>query len=187
MTACTSGSRYWGTVVVFLLAATAALAQSSGGRSSSSEFGPNVRSYLEYLRQEEEVVDDRQSRPEIRRDYYLRNMNRIRALREVALKIARSSGNDYIPELEAVAPDELHTLFETPPELAKVKVGDVLKNTFRFLGKVQTGQLFYVFARLDPYEQAEYIEEEKHNRPADGLAGAVTNAPPAEEKPDKSP
>jgi len=44
------------------------------------------------------------SRPEIKRQYYVRNMNRIKALREVALRIARSSDNDFIPELEAVAP-----------------------------------------------------------------------------------
>jgi hypothetical protein len=174
-------------VAVFLLAATAVLAQTHRTNNSADQFGPNVRSYLEYLRQEEEVVDDRQSRPEIRRDYYLRNMNRIRALREVALKIARSSGNDYIPELEAVAPDELHTLFETPPELSKVKIGDVLNNTFRFMGKVRTGQTFFVFARLDPYEQAEFVEREKKRKTVDGVAGAVPSTAPTDEKPNQSP
>lgn len=181
-----SVTRTWGTVAVFFLLVTAGVAQTQRGSTSTDNFGPNVRSYLEYLRQEEEVVDDRQSRPEIRRDYYLRNMNRIRALREVALKIARSSDNDYMPELEAVAPDELHTLFETPPDLSKVKTGDVLNNTFRFLGKVRTGRVFFIFARLDPYEQAEYLEREKRAK-ADGVAGTGHDAPPAENKADQSP
>lgn len=183
MNSSTAVCRFWGALGVLLVTASFVAAQRTT-TYSKDEFGPNVRSYLEYLRQEEEVVDDRQSRPEIRREYYLRNMNRIRALREVALKIARSSGNDYLPELEAVAPDELHTLFDEPPVLAKVKVGDVLNNTFRYLGKVRTGLTFYIFARLDPYEQAEFL---KRRQPADGLAGSVTSAPPTEEKPDKTP
>jgi len=35
----------------------------------------------------------------------------------------------------------------------------VIKNTFRFLGPVRSGELFYLFARLDPYEQAELTEK----------------------------
>ena len=31
--------------------------------------------------------------------------------------------------------------------------------TFRFLGSVRSGETFYVFARLDPYEQAELREK----------------------------
>lgn len=186
MTGSNSVSRAWGTLAVFFFLGTLGLVQAQQDRNAGDNFGPNVRSYLEYLRQEEEVVDDRQSRPEIRREYYLRNMNRIKALREVALRIARSSANDYMPELEAVAPDELHTLFETPPDLSKVKTGDVLNNTFRFLGKVRTGRVFFIFARLDPYEQAEYLESEKRSK-ADGIAGAANDAPPAQNKPAQSP
>jgi hypothetical protein len=118
-------------------------------------FGPVVRAYLGYLRNEQEVVDDRVSRREISRAYYRRNSNRIRALREMAIRIARESGNDYLPELEAVASDELGTLFERPPSPGNLRVGKVVNNTFRFLGSVRSGEVFYVFARLDPYEQVE--------------------------------
>jgi hypothetical protein len=137
-----------------LLAANRAFAQ---GRDAGGDeaFGPVVRAYLGYLRNEQEVVDDRVSRREISRAYYRRNSNRIRALREMALRIARESGNDYLPELEAVTVDELGTLFEHPPALASLRVGKVLNDRFRFLGSVRSGDLFYVFARLDPYEQME--------------------------------
>ena len=45
----------------------------------SSEFGPVMRAYLGYLRNEQEVVDDRISRREISPEYYHRNSYRIRA------------------------------------------------------------------------------------------------------------
>src|ERR1041384_951005 len=79
--------------------------------SSDDEFGPVVRAYLGYLRNEQEVADDRASRHEINPVYYRRNSNRIHALRAAAVRIARESQNDYLPELEAVAGDELGLLF----------------------------------------------------------------------------
>lgn len=125
------------------------------------EFGPVVRAYLGYLHDEQEVVDDRASRHEITGQYYRRNSNRIRALRQIALSIARETGNDYLPELEAATRDEFKTLFDKPLNPRTFRVGQVLNNMFRYLGTVRAVETFYVFARLDPYEQAELIEKEK--------------------------
>lgn len=125
-----------------------------------SEFGPVMRAYLGYLRDEQEVVDDRVSRREITLTYYRRNSNRIHALRQIATRLVRESGNDYVPELEAVAADEVRTLFENPPKLAGLHTNQVVDNKFRFLGLVRAGEPFYVFARLDPYEQAALMEEQ---------------------------
>ncbi|MBD0324896.1 MAG: hypothetical protein ICV68_00610 [Pyrinomonadaceae bacterium] len=146
-------------VLVFWGAALNASAQ--GVRREDSEFGPVVRAYLGYLRNEQEVVDDRNSRHEISASYYRRNSNRIRALRQMAIRIARESGNDYLPELEAVAANEFGNLFENPPRIASLHVGKIFSNTFRFLGTARAGETFYVFARLDPYEQAELMKQEK--------------------------
>jgi hypothetical protein len=78
----------------------------------------------------------------------------------MAIRLARENHNDYLPELEAVSGTELNLLFGSdPPELSQLKAGEVLKNTFRFLGVVRTGETFYLFARLDPYEQAEQTEK----------------------------
>ena len=127
---------------------------------SDEEFGPVVRAYLGYLRNEQEVVDDRVSRREVSASYYRHNSNRIKALRQMAIRLARETHNDYLPELEAVSADEMGMLFgSSPPPAAKLKVGDVLRNTFRYLGPVRVGQTFYLFARLDPYEQAELTEK----------------------------
>ena len=138
-------------------------------RADSSDFGPVMQAYLGYLRNEQEVVDDRASRREISTVYYRRNSNRIRALRQMAIRLVTKSGNDYVPELEAVATDELRILFEDPPNPRTLRVTQVVKNTFRYLGPVTVGEVFYVFARLDPYEQAALIE----SRGADGPPSAL--------------
>ena len=118
-----------------------------------------VRAYLGYLRNEQEVVDDRASRREVSPNYYRHNSNRIRALRLMAVRIARETQNDYLPELEAVSRDELRLLFEQPPALESLRVNEVFAYTFRFLGSVRNAETFYVFARLDPYEQSELREK----------------------------
>jgi hypothetical protein len=145
-------------LLLLILSAVASAQTRRGARSGGGgeEFGPNVRAYLGYLRNEQEVVDDRASRREIDRRYYVHNSNRIQALRQMALRIARTSGTDYLPEIEAVSQEELVQYFEEPPKSAELQQDAVLEYKFRYLGTVLTkGEKFYVFARLDPYEQAE--------------------------------
>jgi hypothetical protein len=152
---------FWIWSLVLVCVAWTATARAQRGREDDSGFGPVVRAYLGYLKNEQEVVDDRASRHEIKREYYIRNSNRIRALRQIAVRIARETENDYLPELEAALRDELGNLFERPPKPALLRVGEVYSNTFRFLGTVRSGDIYYIFARLDPYEQAEMMEKEK--------------------------
>src|SRR5215207_5036923 len=156
----------------FCLCAAAA----SPVRAQREEFGPVVRAYLGYLDAEQVVTDDRASRREVSAAYVRRNSNRIRALRVTALRIARETKNDYLPELYAVARDELGTLFETPPRPESFRAGEILNNTFRYLGSQRTGEVFYLFSRLDIYEQAELLkkaDEKRANAPQQaGAAGA---------------
>jgi hypothetical protein len=141
----------------------------------AQEFGPVVRAYLGYLRNEQEVVDDRISKHEVTASYYRRNSNRIRALRLMAVQIARESQNDYLPELEAVAGDESRLLFENPPRLQALRVGEVVGTTLRYLGVVRSGEAFYIFARLDPYEQAELMERTNQN--SNSAVGSPVSSP----------
>lgn len=154
----------------------AAVAPGQSGRDNGSTFGPVMRAYLGYLSNEQEVVDDRNSRREISAVYYRRNSNRIRALRQMAIKLVSDSGNDYVPELEAVAVDELRTLFEKAPNPATFRPNEILANKFRFLGVAHTGELFYLFARLDPYEQAELIQKQVVDVSRPGLPQNVNAA-----------
>ena len=162
---------------LFILSA-GATAQTRGRArgGGGEEFGPNVRAYLGYLRNEQEVVDDRASRREIDRRYYVHNSNRIQALRQMALRIARTSGNDYLPELEAFSQDEFGQFFETPPNPAELLTDGVVEYKFRYLGTVLSrGEKFYLFARLDPYEQAELRKQgEAKPKPTAGAAAPPT-------------
>ena len=163
-------------MITGLLAFSCVQASQDSRASSDEEFGPVVRAYLGYLRNEQEVVDDRVSRHEVSSSYYRRNSNRIRALRQMAIRLARESHNDYLPELEAVAANELRQLFGSePPQLSTLKTGEVLRNTFRYLGVVRSGEPFYVFARLDPYEQAE-LSEKAVTKTAAGVQAEPKNA-----------
>lgn len=170
-----------------LCAACAAVAAQQRARRPSAEdaeFGPNVRAYLGYLRDEQEVVDDRVSRREIDRRYYVHNSNRIFALRQMALRLARESHNDYLPELDAVSLPEFEQLFEPPwPAPSELKAGEVIEYKLKYLGAVASrGERFYVFARLDPYEQAELRKKAVEGRPqADSRAAAQT--PPVSPQP----
>ena len=125
--------------------------------ADADAYGPVVRAYLGYLKNEQEVVDDRASRHEVTVAYYRRNSNRIRALRQMAMRIADETANDYLPELEAVSADEFGLLFEKPPQVSVLRVGEVFRTTFRYMGMVRSGEVFYIFARLDPYEQSELM------------------------------
>jgi len=159
-------------VLVLALAGGATQAQ----RPTQTEFGPVMQAYLGYLRNEQEVVDDRASRREISTDYYRRNSNRIRALRQIAIRLVTKSENDYVPELEAVANDEMRTLFEDPPSPRTLQISQVVRNTFRYLGPVTAGEVFYVFARLDPYEQAALIEAGGSTDPSVSSSAAESSA-----------
>jgi len=149
-----SGSARFVLVAITLLTLTSVAAAQ---RQSDPEFGPVVTAYLGYLNNEQEVVDDRASRREITTSYYRRNSNRIHALRQTAIRLARQSGNDYVPELEAVTFQEFGTIFERAPRPTSMQPNEVLANKFRYLGSVHAGETFYVFARLDPYEQADLM------------------------------
>jgi hypothetical protein len=100
-------ARFILSIVILIVLSSFALGQ----KPAASEFGPVVTAYLGYLSNEQEVVDDRASRKEITAAYYRRNSNRIHALREMAIRLVRQSGNDYVPELEAVTVDEFGTIF----------------------------------------------------------------------------
>ena len=143
--------------------------------NDNAEFGPVMRAYLGYLRNEQEVVDDRASRREITAAYYRRNSARIHALRQMAMRLVRESGNDYVPELEAVTSDELGTLFEHPPKPANLRSHEVVADKFRFLGMERSGETFYLFARLDPYEQAELMQKRPKATSPAGDVGTSAN------------
>ncbi len=166
------------TLIGIVSAGAEARAQRAGtSAADEAEFGPVVRTYLGYLRAEQEVVDDRASRHEVSLPYYRRNSNRIRALRQMALRIARETKNDFVPELYAVTRDELGTLFDPQPQPDTFRIGEVVDNTFRYLGTLRSVEPFYFFARLDVYEQAERLQQGETHPAAAATTTTTASAP----------
>jgi hypothetical protein len=166
-------------MIVCVVAAGTAAAQRAGtAAADDAEFGPVVQTYLGYLRAEQEVVDDRASRREINQAYYRRNSNRIRALRQMALRIARETQNDFLPELYAITRDEFGTLFDPQPQPTAFRVGEIVNDTFRYLGTVRAAEPFYLFARLDVYEQAELLQKQEAAQPAADTTASAPDATP---------
>ena len=153
------------TCACFCLTSSIKIYAQDSTKISEAEFGPVMKAYLGYLRNEQEVVDDRASRHEIDAAYYRLNSSRIRALRQMAIRIVRETGNDYVPELEAVTESELGNLFERPPAISRLRVGVVIGTAFKFLGSQRIGEVFYIFVRLNPYEQAEQMQKIRNVQP----------------------
>ncbi|MCA1850804.1 MAG: hypothetical protein LC672_07095, partial [Acidobacteria bacterium] len=79
--------------------------------------------------------------------------------------------------LEAVARDEMGHLFDDPPRTESLRPGEVFAHTFRYLGPVRGGsETFYLFIRLDPYEQTELMRRSRQTREAAAESGAGDDA-----------
>ena len=96
----------------------------------------------------------------------------------MAIRLARETHNDYLPELEAVSGDEMNLLFgSNRPQLARLRVGEVLKNTFRYLGVVRAGETFTYLPAWIPTSRPSWprnpLPSAGSNRTERGSAGSV--------------
>ena len=133
-------------VLLFLsltLTAAPSLAQQSNG------YGPEVKSFLELMRHEEDELEYQILHNEISRPQYLRAKSRIAIHRQAVLNIVKETGADVVPELHVVTAAELDELIEQGTRALKgVKRGQVVNNKWRYIGSVTRGQVFYVFERI---------------------------------------
>ena len=127
-----------------VLSAVAAVPQSSG-------YGPEVKAFLSFLRQEESELQFQIAHKEISRQEFTKSKNRIAVHREAVLKFVRETGEDRVPDYNVVASSEANQLIENGGKLMKsAKPGDVLGNKWRFIGSETRGELFYVLERVSP-------------------------------------
>src|SRR6266849_6816249 len=115
----------------------------------SEDYGPEVRSFLDLMRHEEDELEFQIKHNEISRREYLRSKTQITIHRQTVLDLVKETGQDYVPELHVVAASELDQLIEDGTSAIKgVKRGDVLRDKWRYLGSVHKGETFYVFERV---------------------------------------
>jgi hypothetical protein len=115
----------------------------------SNEYGPQVRGFLDYLRQEEIELRFMVSHREISRKEYVRSMNRIAVWREAVLSYARKTGKDCVPEFHIVTTSEVDELIPDGTKALKgIKLGEVIAEKWRYIGSSIRGERFYIFQRL---------------------------------------
>jgi hypothetical protein len=115
----------------------------------SSAYGPEVSSFLDYLRQEEIELRFMVSHNEISRKEYARSMNRIAVWREAVLAYARKTGKDCVPEFHVVTTSEVEELIPDGMKALKgIRPGEVIAEKWRYVGRFVRGERFYIFERL---------------------------------------
>lgn len=114
-------------------------------------YGPEVRAFLDLMRQEEVELDFQIKHSEINRRDYLRSKSKIIILRQAVLDLVKRSGEDHVPELYVKAAPEVSQLIEDGLKALKgVKRGDAINQKWRYIGSVTKGEVFYIFERLTP-------------------------------------
>lgn len=136
-------------ICLLALLPTVICALPAGYRAQSNGYGPEVKSFLDLMRHEDDELEFQIRHNEISRREYVRSKNRIAIHRQAVLEMVKDSGADNVPDLYVTAASELDQLIEDGTSLVKgIKPGDVLKNKWRYVGSVRRGEIFYIFERL---------------------------------------
>ena len=116
---------------------------------AQSNYGPEVKAFLSFLRQEENELQFQITHNEISRKEFLRSKNRISVNRDAVLKFVKETGEDRVPDYNVVASSEADQLTENGARLMKsAKPGEVLGNKWRFIGSETRGEIFYILERV---------------------------------------
>jgi hypothetical protein len=112
----------------------------------SNGYGPEVRSFLDWMRHEEEELEFQIRHNEISRREYIRSKTQLAIHRQTVLDLVKESGRDKVPELHVVAGSELEQLIEDGASIIKnIERGDIIKDKWRYIGSVHRGEIFYIF------------------------------------------
>ena len=116
---------------------------------SQNGYGPEVKSFLDLMRHEEDELEFQIRHNEITRKEYARSKSRIAIHRQTVLNLVKETGQDYVPELHVVSAAEVDQLIEDGTAALKgIKQGDTIKQKWRYLGSTNRGEVFYIFERL---------------------------------------
>lgn len=135
--------------ICLLILLKSTLSVAGGLGTQSDDYGPEVKSFLDLMRHEEDELEFQIKHSEISRREYLRAKTQILIHRQTVLDLVKASGKDYVPELHVVAAPELDQLIEDGTiAIRGVKRGDVIRDKWRYLGSVHKGETFYIFERV---------------------------------------
>jgi len=134
--------------VWLLIALSLSLSISASGIQSNG-YGPEVKSFLDLMRHEEDELEYQIKRNEITRREYVRSKNEIAIHRQTVLNLVKETGADYVPELHVAAAAEVDQLIENGMKaLRGLKRGEMINSKWRYIGSVSRGETFYIFERV---------------------------------------
>jgi hypothetical protein len=138
-----------GMVQICLLATLGLMPALAVVASQENSYGPEIKSFLDFMRHEDDELEFQIQHGEITRRDYVRAKNRHAIQRQTVLKIVTETGADIVPDLYVVTAAELSQLIEDGTRaLRGVKRGDIIKNKWRYHGSLTKGEVFYIFERL---------------------------------------
>lgn len=136
-------------ILLVVLLQSISIVAASRPAPQTEEFGPEVKSFLDLMRHEEDELEFQIRHNEITRREYTRSKMEITIHRQTVLDLVRATGKDYVPELHVVALSEIDQLIENGSSVIKsIKRGDTIKDKWRYMGSVHKGETFYIFERL---------------------------------------
>src|SRR6516225_10745819 len=96
-----------GRAIARLLFPTLLFCAVSGRPPQSGGYGPEVKSFLEYIRHEQVELDFQIAHNEISRKDFARSKNRLEVHKQAVLTRVKRTGEDIVPEYTVMAADEL--------------------------------------------------------------------------------
>ncbi|MEN3331304.1 MAG: hypothetical protein V7641_669 [Blastocatellia bacterium] len=136
-------------IQIGLLFLSLALPAASRSAQQSNGYGPEVKSFLDLMRHEEDELEYQILHNEISRPHYVRAKSRLAIHRQAVLNMVKETGEDVVPELHVVTAAELDELIEQGARaLRGVKRGSLINGKWRYIGSVTKGQVFYIFERI---------------------------------------
>src|SRR5215510_1031670 len=129
-------------VIISLLSLTICLTPVARSLQSN-EYGPEVKSFLDLMRHEEDELEFLYRHNQVTRRDYVRAKAEITIHRQAVLNLVKETGEDRVPELHVVAATDVDQLIEDAVNALKgIKEGDVIKDKWRYLGSVRRGETF---------------------------------------------
>src|SRR5262245_4063380 len=118
-------------------------------RFQSNGYGPEVKSFLEYIRHEQVELNFQIQHNEISRKDFIRSKNRLEVQKQAVLTRVKQTGQDIVPEYTVMAADELGDILPNGMEdLKGHKPGDSVSSKWRYVGLTVLGEKFYIMERI---------------------------------------
>jgi TonB family protein len=136
-------------LLLVMIALTAPAAVPAGATPQQPAYGPVVTSYLTGLTEELNELNFQLRHREISRGDYDRALQRLSVLRRAVERVAAEQREDFVPEIQVLAADELSLLgLGRRPEAGELRAGEVLDGRWKVISVERGTPRFYVFERL---------------------------------------